>query len=512
MDIKYKGYKEYTIDKLLDALKFILQNTYVQFAGNFFKQIQGIPMGGNASPFIADLYLAWHEYCYMEMLVKSKSEDNYKLARQLSLNSRYIDDISVVNYLGFGKIAEEIYHPSLLLECSNSGYHYDTFLDLNIRIHQGNFLIGIYHKVDDFNFVVINYPFPSSNIHSQVGYNTFYSQLVRYFRLCTNVNDFNARVCLIRKKLSTRGYSITTLYKYFLKFCSKYPANLKYGVQDGRALWNLTYSKSTSSCCVYDENTTRAMVKPCKIVLKDVYDGVKSKSSHLLKNCFVPLLDVSLHDHFTKRRLVETQNTSYFSDKCQTPARANSVVQRYEPLGLQNPRNHCYLNSSLQVLQRLLFDITDVIHVNDNLEGNLVTHLINSLATETKTELVLFKTKLSLHDAFFDGSIQRDAFECFDMILDILHRGTKQNLIDFEDGLIEESLVTSITKQLFWHIINKSLSCNSCGHNTNSQQYAHFVTVEPCADICIQELIKHSLTIRIHMTCYACVDDRIILK
>ena len=52
----------------------------------------------------------------MEKLVKSKSEDNYKLARQLSLNSRYINDISVVNYLGFGQIAEEIYHTSLLLE------------------------------------------------------------------------------------------------------------------------------------------------------------------------------------------------------------------------------------------------------------------------------------------------------------------------------------------------------------------------------------------------------------
>ena len=131
----------------------------------------------------------------------------------------------------------------------------------------------------------------------------------------------------------------------------------------------------------------------------------------------------------------------------------------------------------------------------------MITQLINSLATETKTELVQFKTKLSLHNAFFDGSIQRDAFECFDMILDILHRGTKQNLIDLEDGFIEESLVTSITKQLFWHIINKSLSCNSCGHNTNSQQYAHFVTVKPTADICIHELIKHSLTTRIHNTC-----------
>ena len=59
------GYSEYTIDRLLDALKFVLYNTYVKFGNTIFKQIQGISMGGNASPFIADLYLAWNEYCYM---------------------------------------------------------------------------------------------------------------------------------------------------------------------------------------------------------------------------------------------------------------------------------------------------------------------------------------------------------------------------------------------------------------------------------------------------------------
>ena len=54
---QYSGYKEYTVDKLLDALKFVLYNTYVQFGDEIFLQIKGIPMGGNASPFIADLYL-----------------------------------------------------------------------------------------------------------------------------------------------------------------------------------------------------------------------------------------------------------------------------------------------------------------------------------------------------------------------------------------------------------------------------------------------------------------------
>ena len=62
---------KYTIDKLLEALELILFNTYIQFYGSIFKQILGIPMGGNASLFIADLYLSWCEYCYMTKVVKT---------------------------------------------------------------------------------------------------------------------------------------------------------------------------------------------------------------------------------------------------------------------------------------------------------------------------------------------------------------------------------------------------------------------------------------------------------
>ena len=51
----YAGYREYKIDEFLEALELILFNTYIQFNGSISKQILGIPMGGNASPFIADL-------------------------------------------------------------------------------------------------------------------------------------------------------------------------------------------------------------------------------------------------------------------------------------------------------------------------------------------------------------------------------------------------------------------------------------------------------------------------
>ena len=99
--------------------------------------------------------------------------------------------------LGFRATAKMIYHSSLQLEESDFGYHYDHFLDLNIRIVNGRFVIGIYHKVDDFDFEVISFPFPSSNIHSHVGYSSFYSQLVRYFRLSNNLTYYIVRVKML---------------------------------------------------------------------------------------------------------------------------------------------------------------------------------------------------------------------------------------------------------------------------------------------------------------------------
>ena len=54
-----------------------------------FKQIKGIQMGGNASPLIADLFLANLEFKYMDKLVSSKSPENLRMAKKLSNNSRY---------------------------------------------------------------------------------------------------------------------------------------------------------------------------------------------------------------------------------------------------------------------------------------------------------------------------------------------------------------------------------------------------------------------------------------
>ena len=142
-----------------------------------------MPMGGNASPFIADLYLSWCEYYYMTF------KTDYAMAKLRSYNCIYLNDICTVNLEYFGDIAKDIYDSTLLLEGSACSYKHDTFLERYIRVVDSK-VTGIYHKVDDFSFEIINYPFPQSNINSMLGYTTFNSQLIRFFRFCNNINDF----------------------------------------------------------------------------------------------------------------------------------------------------------------------------------------------------------------------------------------------------------------------------------------------------------------------------------
>ena len=54
----YAGYREYTIDKLLEALELILFNAYIQFNESIFKQITGIPW-----------VVMLHFYCWLILIM-----------------------------------------------------------------------------------------------------------------------------------------------------------------------------------------------------------------------------------------------------------------------------------------------------------------------------------------------------------------------------------------------------------------------------------------------------------
>jgi hypothetical protein len=78
------------IEKMVEHLHFIVQNTYLWSKGNVLRrQTIGMPMGTNASPEIANLTLYWDESCFMNHL----ETHDLDCAKRHSHNARYIDDI-----------------------------------------------------------------------------------------------------------------------------------------------------------------------------------------------------------------------------------------------------------------------------------------------------------------------------------------------------------------------------------------------------------------------------------
>ena len=227
----------YDRDRLKTALEYLLFNSYVRFGPYVFKQIKGIPMGGNASPLIADLFLANLEFKYMDKLVSSKSPDNLRLAKKLSNNSRYIDDIGVCNMNNINDFilcSKDIYPDSIPLTAGSLENHKDTFLDLDIKIEEGRLIKKIYHKVDDFNFDVVSFPFPTSNVSDFITYNAFYSQLVRFSSICSRVCDFVNRSKNLLQNLLQRGFAKYRLKNNFNKFILNYHhmLQIKYNMED----------------------------------------------------------------------------------------------------------------------------------------------------------------------------------------------------------------------------------------------------------------------------------------
>ena len=89
-----------------------------------------------ANPMIADLFLANLEYKYMDYLVNTKQNSNnydrnIRIARKLSNNRGYIDDILVCDMIDineFLQYSSEIYPDSIPLTAGNADHLKDIFL------------------------------------------------------------------------------------------------------------------------------------------------------------------------------------------------------------------------------------------------------------------------------------------------------------------------------------------------------------------------------------------------
>ena len=102
---KTKNYHTWSCQNVYDALTFLLDNIFIRFGTQLYRQVVGIPMGTNCAPLVADLFLFCYERDFMMALSDNKQTD---VIDAFNTTSRYLDDILNINYV-FDNMVSQIY-------------------------------------------------------------------------------------------------------------------------------------------------------------------------------------------------------------------------------------------------------------------------------------------------------------------------------------------------------------------------------------------------------------------
>ena len=132
--------------------------------------------------------------------------------------SRYLDDLLNIDNPYFEGMVNQIYPSELQLNKANASDTEASFLDLHLSISNGFVSSKIYDKRDDFDFDIVNFPFLDGDVPRRPSYGVYISQLIRFARVCSHVDDFNTRNKCLTAKLLKQGYRYHKLRKAFSKF------------------------------------------------------------------------------------------------------------------------------------------------------------------------------------------------------------------------------------------------------------------------------------------------------
>ena len=98
-----------------------------------------------------------------------------------------------------------------------------SYLDLHLDIESEDRLrTKCYDKRDDFDFLIVNFPFICSNIPAAPAYGVYFSRMIRYSRACGSHQDFLDRGLLLTRKLLNQGFLLVKLKSSLRKFYGRH--------------------------------------------------------------------------------------------------------------------------------------------------------------------------------------------------------------------------------------------------------------------------------------------------
>ena len=193
-------------DETINMLKFIFSNNFFLFNEEYYRQTDGIAMGTNVAPVIANLYLAIK---FDRLITSLKGIFHFY---------RYIDDCFLLtdyNEEEFIKNIGKIEDIALPLKIT---YEFDSkslnFLDITIYKNSDN-EIKFKPYIKELNKFEYLPPFSFHNESTLKGF--IKGELIRYNRLSSTIEDFNHIKYLFYNRLKNRGYSNNFLTRLFLE-------------------------------------------------------------------------------------------------------------------------------------------------------------------------------------------------------------------------------------------------------------------------------------------------------
>ena len=213
--LKEKGQLSSTfpIDFIVRLSELVMRNNHFMFGNTEWLQLTGTAMGTPMACIYATIYYAWKEM----RDILPRFEVN------LPLLGRFIDDFAGIWTRGAGNTFEDFitclqeYGPGMLKwEVSDLADSVDM-LDLTLTITGSKIQTRTYQKeLNLYAYVPRHSAHPPGLLRALV-----VSQLVRYHRQCTDINDYAYFAALLLTRLQARGYAFDDIKRYFLEAATR---------------------------------------------------------------------------------------------------------------------------------------------------------------------------------------------------------------------------------------------------------------------------------------------------
>ena len=219
----------FTQQDFISITNFLINNCFILHDKKVCKEVVGIPTGTNCAADLANIFLHVFEKSNVQKLVEENNKEDLDM---LGVNFRYQDDlISFAGGTGNEIVIFNTYPNEMIIKNTNLSANHATYLDLDIKVIDNNYIFKSFDKRKEFSFPIVNYPNLHGNIPSKAAYGVFTSQLVRFVKINLNVEDFANDVKHLINKLRNQGYDTNRLMNTYVKFTRKYIATwAKFGI------------------------------------------------------------------------------------------------------------------------------------------------------------------------------------------------------------------------------------------------------------------------------------------